>query len=466
MSRPVARGSLRSHYDRVAELPACELPVIFQDWIHLSQAATDGFRDRIFTRVRTFWLFLSQVFSADGSCQEALMKARAWIALETDEIASASTSAYCQARKRLPTNTVRRAGKTIVERLGQAAQGEGLWCGRTVKVVDGSSAAMADTPENQKTFPQPDGQKPGCGFPVVRLVCLFSLATGALLACAQGALKTSERSLWRTLWKHLDKSDIVLADRGFCSFAEFAMLLGLGVDCVMRLHSRRGAGTRVVKRLGRQDELMEWQKTSVRPRWLPDEQWRAMPATLLVRHVSLTVEIEGFRTQTIIVATTLLDPKVYPARALAQLYRRRWLAELFLRNIKCALGMEMLRCKSPEMIRKEIEMHLIAYNLIRALMGEASRSQRRDLERLSFKQSLAVIRQWAPMVAGAPDEAEQTRLMRLLLHYVAYSSVPHRPDRSEPRAVKKRSKNYQLLNKPRHEFQEIPHRNKYKKSLS
>ncbi len=256
---------------------------------------------------------------------------------------------------------------------------------------------------------------------------------------------------------------MVLADRGFCGFADFHRLLGQGVDCVMRLHPKRGAGVREVERLGAGDHLVQWMKMKQSPDWISKEDWGAMPDSLTVRHVTFSVSAAGFRTKKVTVATTFLDPKKYPASAFADLYRRRWRAEICLRDLKTTMGIEILRCKTPEMIRKELDMHLIAYNLIRALMLTAANRGAVNPGELSFKQSLNTIRQWTPAMVEAKTENWHREMLELLYHYLAASVLPKRPDRNEPRAVKRRPKNYQRLTAPRKQFKECFHRNRYKK---
>ena len=277
-------------------------------------------RRRVFTPWVTFWVFLGQVLSHARTCREAVRQTQSWMGLQGGRELSSNTSAYCQARARLPQAHLDEAFKRVVRHL--LTQEQRLWRGRRVRVVDGSSCSMPDTPSNQATYPQPRRQKPGCGFPVLRFVGLFSLATGAILGTAQGPLCEHERTLWRRLWGLLKRGDIVLADRGFCAFADYVLLLERGIDCVMRLHARRSKGVRTIKRLAKGDWLVEWVKTDVRPKWMEQARWESLPSTLRVRHVTIDVVIPGFRTKTLTVATTLLDAAAYPPQALAELYLR------------------------------------------------------------------------------------------------------------------------------------------------
>lgn len=419
-------------------------------------------RNRLYSMQNTFWLFLGQVLATGASCQEAVTRLLGRLAIAGLR-ASTNTAAYCKARKRLPQEAL----DQVLDEVTRVAHAKAcipklMWRGRRVKVVDGSSVSMPDTPENQAEYPQPSGQKPGCGFPVARLTVMFCLASGAVLHYAKAALAISERALFRSLWDHLEPGDVVLADRGFCSYAEMYLLSRRGVDCVMRKHARRGKTSLIDKRLGKNDLLMLWFKTAVRPQWIDEESWRALPNTLCVREITVEIDTPGFRTQHVIIATTLLDPKAFPEHTFAALYRRRWSAELFLRDLKTTMGMDVLRCKSPAMIRKELAIHFIAYNLLRNAMLDASLTHRRNPAELSFKSSLATFRQWAPNFAALhPKPRMRLRLYRQLLHTLATNRLPHRPDRVEPRAKKRRPKNYPLLTKPRREFEDIPHRNKY-----
>jgi hypothetical protein len=420
---------------------------------------------RPFTAWNTFWLFLSQVLNPPAPCREAVCAAQAHLADPRATPLSTSSSAYCQARARLALRTLWKAFEQL-KRSIQGPRPPAAWRGRVVRVIDGSSLSMPDTPANQRRYPQPSSQKAGCGFPVMRVCAVFCLATGAMLGMARGALCVSERTLGRRLWKLLEKGSVLLGDRGFCSFADFHMLRQRGLDAVMRLHQRRGPGARRIRRLGKNDWLVDWIRTGPAPDWLTAEQWRALPPLMTVRHVKVEVKNKGFRTKTIVVATTILDPKAYPAWAFADLYRRRWLVELFLRDIKITMGMDHLRCKSPAMVLREVVMHMIAYNLVRAVMLEAARQHRVDPARLSLAGTATAIRVWAPALAMRQSAQQRHCCVQTLLRHIAHDPVPTRPNRVEPRALKRRPKNYQLLNKPRRQFKETLHRSRYQKALS
>jgi len=411
-----------------------------------------------------FWLFLSQVLSADLACRPIVRNFLGWLAL-LGRGASGRTAGYCKARARLRQADLDLIHRQLADRIRSAPRGERLWLGRPVKIVDGSGLSMPDTPSLQELYPQPKGAKPGCSFPVMRVVALFCLGTGVLIDLAKGSLQVGERGLFRSLWGLLEEGDVVLADRGFCGYAEFYFLLQRGVDCAMRAQTHRTVGRIPLKSLGPGDMLVLWLKSKPGPRWPDKTVWKALPEAIRLREIAFRVGVKGFRVQAITVVTTLLDPIAFPAEAFADLYRRRWQAELFLRDIKTTMGMDILRCKSPAMIHKELTMHLIAYNLVRLTMLAAADAHATPVERISFKGTLATLREWAPLFLSASPR-NCTTLWEFLLRCLAADPLPLRPNRLEPRARKRRPKNFQLLNKPRRRFREIRHRSKYVKPLS
>jgi hypothetical protein len=435
-----------------------------------------------FSPSRVFWLFLAQAFAAGGPCREAVRRLGAWLAAlrtrsgqdkrprrrskkapgKARTVISPRTAGYCKARKRLPQKDLDAVHAALAKSARSERLGRGLWRGRPVKVVDGSGLSMPDTPQNQALYPQTKRARKGCSFPVMRVVALFCLGTGVLIDLAKGSLFISERALFRALWGLLEAGDVILADRGFCGFAEFLFLKRRGVDCVMRAHQRRTVGKSRHKRLGKGDWLVLWHRSKPAPNWIEKALWQSLPATMLVREITFTVPVKAFRTRSITVATTLLDPVEFPAEAFAELYRRRWQVELFLRDIKITTGMDILTCKTPAMIHKELTMHQIAYNLIRLTMLEAAAQREVPVETLSFKGTLASLREWAPHFSALPSRARRN-LWTSLLDAIASDPLPHRPNRAEPRARKRRPKNHQLLNKPRRFFKEIHHRNRYTK---
>jgi hypothetical protein len=333
--------------------------------------------------------------------------------------------------------------------------------GRSVKVVDGSSTQLADTSENQKRYPQPATQKPGCGFPVMKLVALFSLTSGAILNAILGSLHHHDLRLLRGLWDQLKKGDILLGDRAFGEYTTVAGLPRQGVDVVARLHHRRKVDFRKAQRLGKNDGLFVWTKGCQQSEILSATEWGLLPAQITVRILRFTATIRGFRSRRLTLVTTLLDPKLYPAQELAGLYARRWRLELCLRDLKTTMGMEELRCKTPDMAEKELLAYLVAHNLIRCLIAQAVARHQVDLERVSFKGSVDALRQYSDAIAKARNQKMRRQLWEDLLLNLARDLVRHRPNRSEPRATKRRPKPYPLLNQPRRRFKEISHRNRY-----
>jgi len=327
--------------------------------------------------------------------------------------------------------------------------------------VDGSTVQLPDTPPNQRAYPQPSTQKPGCGFPVMRLVVLFSLASGALLDVALGNLHSHDLRLFARLWEALRAGDILLGDRAFGDYLTLARLPLQGVDVVARLHHRRTVDFRKAKRLGRNDGLLVWRKGYQQSDIVSATQWRMLPEEIMVRLVRFHATIRGFRSRKITLVTTLLDPGAYPAEELAALYGRRWRLELCLRDVKTTLGLELLRCQSPAMARKEVLAYLIAHNLVRCVMAEAARVQEAPLDRLSFKGTLDAVRQYSTAIARARSRQLRRQLWQDLLLNLVRDVVPWRPNRREPRAVKRRPKDFPLLNRPRRQFVEISHRSRY-----
>jgi hypothetical protein len=442
-----------------------DLPALFAEWMPAALRPRPGSHKqrRPFTQAVVFWLFLSQCLTRNQPCREAVRKLLAWLHFCRRPTISANTSAYCQARqKKLTEAFLKDIHQQIVARVEAQTPAAYQWQGRRVGVVDGSTVSMPDTPINQTRYPQPSEQKKGCGFPVMKIVGVFSLATGLWHLLAYGNLRDSERNLFRRLWADIGRQfDLILGDRGFTSFFDMYLLQQRGVDTVLRRHQMRTADFRRGKRLGRYDHLVAWKKPVDRPDWISPELYAAIPVEWTVREVKVLVAVKGFRTQSYVIVTTLLDPILYPPSALAELYFLRWSVELRFRDVKCILGLDILRCKSPAMVQKELRMQMIAHNLIRALMLKAALIKHQPLARISFKGTVDTLRQWAPFLAGAARQpAVYRRLFQQLLACLTRDLVPLRPERVEPRAKKRRQKNYQLLTKPRHRMGNLPHRNR------
>ncbi len=419
-------------------------------------------RDRVYNVRRTFFGFLYQVLNPNCPCREVVRQIQALFALQGGRRVQEGTSGWCEARNRLPWDILPRLRCAAAAYAQRTAQ---FWRGLRVKVIDGTTTSLPDTAKNQRAYPQSSAQKPGCGFPLLKLVGVFSLASGALLDYAKGNQHQHELGLLHKLLDQFKAGDLALADRGFNCYTLLALLLSRGVHSLLRLHHARPADLRKGKRLGKNDRLMVWRKPWAwqRPLYLPKALWKRIPQQIEVRVLRFALAVPGFRTQSVTLVTTLLDPQAYPAEELARLYAKRWRIELWFRDIKTSMGMEVLRCKSPKMVHKELEMFFIAYNLIRVLMMQAAAIHEVPVERLSFKGSVDSLRQFSAAVAQASSRKKQKQLLFRLLEIIGRDLVPDRPGRREPRAVKRRPKPYQLLNRPRHAMKELQHRSRYRK---
>jgi len=462
-SQLAARGRRTAHTVRQTTL--AQLQQHLRDFLPppLLAAEDDGVnsRERVFSLRLTFECFLWQMLQPKTSCREVVRQVQALFRLHGKGPVDPGDSAYVQARQRLPRERLEKAltatAQAADRRAGRSAQLQG----RAVKVVDGSTTQLADTPQNQKRFPQPSSQKPGCGFPVIRFVALLSLNSGAILKVMLDSLRSHDLRLFRRLWQFLQIGDILLGDRAFGEYSTLAQLPRQGVDLVARLHHQRKVDFRKAKRLAKNDGLFGWAKGYQQSQILSPAEWALLPAQITVRLLRFTTTIRGFRGRRVTLVTTLLDPKLYPAEQLIGLYARRWRLELCFRDIKSTLGMEQLRCKPPAMAGKELLAYLIAHNLIRCVIAEAVARFQVDLERMSFKGSLDALRQYSAAIAQAPNRKTRRQLWEDLLLNLARDLVPLRPNRREPRAVKHRPKAYPLLNQPRRRFVEISHRSRY-----
>lgn len=442
--------SLRRQFGQAPGLPFSDVLAAstVEDAFHAERV--DGY-DCVYTPLTTVRLLLSQALDPDPSLRQAVSRLLAERAAQGRGAVSAATGAYCQARQRLPEGVLSRLTRQVGQTLLRQAPDAWRWKGRDVKIVDGTTLSMPDTPANQAAYPQPTNQRPGLGFPLTRLVVVFSLAVGAVLDAAVGPSAgkgTGEPALFRGLHNRLDAGDVVLADRYFCSYFEFALLQQRGVDVVMRLHQRRPVDFRTGRRLGTNDHVVVWNKPK-RPAWMDEAVYAQVPDTLEVRQVRLRGTRPGFRTQTIVVATTLRDAQATP-KDLTDLYRLRWHGELDLRSLKETMRMSILRGKTPEMVRKELWAHLLAYNLIRTVMAQTAKQHNLEPRQISFKGALQTLLAFAPhAVVARPDEA--AALAERIQAAMAQHRVADRPDRYEPRARKRRYSNFMQLRRPRAE---------------
>lgn len=412
-------------------------------------AARAAWQGWVYTPAVTVWSFLSQCLSPDHSCRDAVARLVAWRLAQGRSPCSADTGAYCTARNNLPEEVlhglIRDTGKQIED---ESPEGW-LWHGRKVRVVDGSTVSMPDTPENQAAYPQQKSQKLGCGFPIARVLVIFSLSVGTVLEAAIGKYKgkqTGENSLLRGLYDVLAEDDVILADRYFSGWCDIVLPWQRGIDIVVRKHQLRRTDFRMGERLGKDDHLVSWPRPQ-RPEWMSKEEYATLPGQLTLREVRVRVVQQGFRTRSLVVVTTLLDAEEYPPEEIAVLYRRRWDAELHLRSLKVVLQMDQLRCKTPERVRNEFWTHLLGYNLIRGVMASAALESGRSPWEISFKGTLQTLSHFLPILLS---RISSEIWCDALLTAVATHAVGNRPDRFEPRRVKRRPKAYKLLQKHRH----------------
>ena len=410
--------------------------------------------DRIYSPLVTLWVFLGQVLSQDHSCRAAVARLIAHRVSRGQRPCSAETGAYCQARKRLPEEFFAEVARKTGQSLDNSAKKEWLWKGRRVLTYDGSTVSMPDTAENQQAYPQPPQQQTGLGFPLARIAAFFSLSCGAVLdlaICSYSGKGHSELGMLRKLWDILRPGDILLADRYMCAWHEIYLLKQRGIDTVTRVHHCRRVDFRRGKRLGKGDHIVEWHRPG-RIRSIDWQSLKSLPELLTIRETRVQVQQPGFRSRNMIVVTTLLDAEEVTASDLAELYRARWNAELDLRSLKQTMQMDILRCKTPELVRKEIWTHILAYNLIRTIMAQAAAKHCIEPRTISFKGTIQTLEAFQPLFAiqGDRDGPHRRNLYQQFLEAVATHRVADRPDRFEPRLRKRRPKKYDSMLKPRH----------------
>jgi hypothetical protein len=414
-------------------------------------------RSRIYNLEVIFWAFLSQILLKNTSCSEIVKKVQTWRIDRKLPTQSSGTGAYCKAKKKLSLSFLKTVFKNTVKVLSVKEKHSDLWCGRVVKVVDGTGLSMPDTKENQKVYPQNGSIKPGCGFPQLNMVAVFSLATGSLLGYAKGNKHSSESRLWQKLFGLLKKEDIVLGDRGYLSFMNIAYLSSKKIDSVIRWKDRIKR-IKKYKKLGENDYIYLWKKPVSRSLLWSKEIFFNMPDEIYIRIVEISVNKNGFRTRKMKIVTTLLDHERYSAEDIGKLYFKRWIVELRLKDIKTTMGMDILKAKTPRQVEKEIAMFTIAYNLIRGIMLDAARHCSKEIDRISFSDTLNQLKQWMTLFA------KTTSGFRTLLfdfyQCICQKTITKRPGRNEPRVKKRRAKNFHLMTKPRREMIIDCHRNR------
>ena len=409
-------------------------------------------RDAVYTPAVTLWACLSQILFKDQqrSCVAAVARVMVLLVAWGRGPCSGNTGAYCRARSKLSETVVARLVVDLAEGCEGQLDDAWLWHGGHVYLVDGTTVSMPDTPENQEAYPQARTQRKGLGFPVARVVVLLSLATGMIADLALGPYagkETGETALLRQLFQRFGPGDILLGDRYCCSYFMIALLQEMGVDFVTRIHQLRTVDFRRGRRLGRDDHIVRWSRPQ-KPTWMDPPTYHRMPASIEVREIHVRLSQPGFRTDSLVVVTTLTDAAEYAKDDLAELYHARWQAELDIRAIKITLGMDVLRCKTPEMVRKEMWTCLLAYNLIRQTLLQSAQQVGVSPRGLSFTAAVqSVAASWLVIVLS--DHARAALLIDAASVNLAKHVVGHRPGRIEPRAVKRRPKPHHLLTKPR-----------------
>jgi hypothetical protein len=459
--RPSNRGAFRDQVNLLRRqfLQDGGLPftdVLTEELITQALATAGRWLDRVFSPVVTLWVFLGQALAADQSCRAAAARLIAHRASRGQKPCSCKTGAYCQARKRLPERFFSAVARLVGRNLDERVDRRWLWKGRRVCLFDGTTVSMPDTPWNRAEYPLAYNQVPGTSFAIARVGAVISLSSGAILdlgVCRYAGKGQGEVSLLRRLWDVLRPGDVLLGDRLMSGWVGMLLLKQRGVDTVSRLSAHRRADFRRGRCLGKDDHVVQWKKpTSIRS--VDRRTYNSLPDSITVREARFRVEQPGFRTRSVVVVTTLLDPEQASREDLASLYRARWNNELDLRSIKVTLQMSMLRCKTPDLVRKEIWTHALAYNLIRTVMAQAAAGEGVPPRSISFKATLQVLEAFRPLIAyqahrGANHRAE---LYGQLLRAIAVHRVADRPDRFEPRMAKRGPRRFDCLTRPRAEI--------------
>lgn len=393
--------------------------------------------------------------SADKSCSHLVNQVMAWLASQEGADFSSDTSAYTQARQRLPEKALAQLLEQSGRQLDEQIDSRLRWKGHWVKVLDGSTIQMCDTDANQAEYPQPSTQTPGCGFPMAKIVVLFSLLTGAVLAVMIAPFTTSELKLARLLYEQLCPNDVVVADRFYGTYADLSMVQERGAHAVFRAHAGRKSDLKSGKRLGEADYLVLWHRPLKCPQAMTPQQFAQLPEYLWLRQLSYQVSQAGFRTKTVTLVTTLLDAQVYAKATLADLYRLRWHAEVNLKHLKTTLKMEFVRCKSPAMVRKDLLVHLLSYNLLRSFMLESAVETAIPVLQLSLQAARQLLLSFMPQLIHA-NHTQRCQYYDLMLVLLWEQRLPQRPNRVEPRVVKRRPKSYRRMTRPRSPIRSTP----------
>ena len=411
--------------------------------------------DALFSTPIVLWAFLAQVLR-DGkgaACANAVADIATYMQQTGRRPPSGDTGDYCRARAKLDPAALRDLVRQAAGQLDQQAPDDWLWHGRHAKLVDGFTFTMPDTIDNQQAFPQQDTQQPGVGLPIARACAVLSLATAAICDLAIGPYQgkeTGETALLRSILDSLHAGEVIVFDRYYCSYMMLATLHLRGVDVCTHLHQCRLDDFRRGRRLGEYDHLVTWRRPK-QPAWMSQEQYQRIPDTLTLRILQFDVTDSGRRVETITIVTTLIDPVVYPKEVIAELYGYRWCAELDIRDIKQTLGLDHARCKTPEMVLRELWVTLLAYNLIRKVIATAAVVHERQPRRIGFTLACqTILSSWMLLATGTCRNVRQ--LTHSALARIAANQVANRPGRIEPRVLKRRRHRYPLMTRSRDEL--------------
>ena len=417
------------------------------------------YRERVFSPVTTIWGFLSQVLSEDHSCRDAVSRLIAHRAANGNTVCSPNTASYCNARSRILTSVLSTLATQTAEELQTSIARQWKWNGRSVFIFDGSSVSMPDTPANQAVYPQPPSQQPGLGFPLARIGLLLSLATGACYDLAIAPYRgkgTGETNLFRQMYDTLKPGDVVLADALFDDYFISCELCQRGIDIVAHAqYERTGSWTAESRPDG---DILVWQRPS-RPRGMTGEKYRSYPKQLPMRQVTVDARDKNNRVKQFKVVTTILALSI-DGKQIGDLYQRRWDGEVDIRSIKSTMQMDILRCKTPDMVHKEIWTHLLAYNLLRTVIAVAANENGIEPRQISFKGAKQALTAFAPKIEAARPE-DRSPLIDAMLTTMAYHRVGNRPGRWEPRARKRRPKPGARLTQPRNTAKLAHNRSKW-----
>ena len=416
--------------------------ILSTDALNLIIEHSESSRERIFTPLVTLKAFIFQVLSTDGSCRQAVNHVLSERLYGGKLANSIQTGAYCKARQKLPQKQLKQAVESSGQALHQQAHKSWLWKGHNTLLTDGTTVLMPDTQENQIDYPQQSNQKPGLGFPIARIVGLVSLSAGSVASYSMGSYQgkgSGETSLFSQVIGTIAENDILLADRYYCTWAIIALIMQQKSHILVQNHAQRKPDFRRGKKLGAKDHLIEWEKTKRKPNWITQSDYDALPNKIVFREFSVKGRVY---------VTTLIDAKKYHKQELAELYTQRWVVELDFRSLKTHMKMDMLRCKSPDMVRKEIAVYLLAYNLIRASIARAAKVKKQVPRKISFMTTVQVFNEGILSLIVLSGKGLKYAIDGLL-NAIASIPIGQQKRKPEARAVKRRPKPYSLLKQPR-----------------